>query len=378
MVEFGNNSNAELITGDIREFVIDKLYSKINVSKYRYNILYQKELNLLKNNKYHVTLNNFGLKYFVMFINYKNKKYCFYIDKRTLKYDRLSINIENVVIYSVKHCVSEDIYDFTLFDGDLLKNKYEHFIFIICDVYYLLNKNYIEVAIEKKLLLIEDKLYTSYKYNKQLEPCSFRVNKLYVYSDILKITKTTIPSLDYLSCGLVFYPIFSGLRIVYKFSKDEMPIHTIYNSNKKHISTNTTYNNTSHTNLDNTESTYSKSKIMKDHILNYNENNNKLLDNLRNIKTQSKTLNFVIKETEYPDVYNLYLKSSLTETKYTGIAYIPTISHSRYLASIFKNKSIDTTMVVKCKYAIDYKKWIPINNSNEYIVDNYSMINNYY
>ena len=114
MVEFGNNSNAELITGDIREFVIDKLYSKINVSKYRYNILYQKELNLLKNNKYHVTLNNFGLKYFVMFINYKNKKYCFYIDKRTLKYDRLSINIENVVIYSVKHCVSEDIYDFTL------------------------------------------------------------------------------------------------------------------------------------------------------------------------------------------------------------------------------------------------------------------------
>lgn len=378
MVEFGNNSNVELITGDIREFVIDTLYSKINVSKYRYNILYQKELNLLKNNKYHVTLNNFGLKYFVMFINYKNKKYCFYIDKRTLKYDRMSINIENVVIYSVKHCVSEDIYDFTLFDGDLLKNRYEHFIFIICDVYYLVNKNYIEVAIEKKLLLIEDKLYSSYKYNKQLESCSFRINKLHTYADILKITKTTIPSLDYLSCGLVFYPIFSGLRIVYKFSKDEMPVHTIYNSNKKHISTNTHQNNISHTNPENNNrSSYSKSKIVKEHILNYNENNNKLLDNLRNIKTQEHPLNFIIQETDYPDVYDLYLKSTLSENKYTGIAYIPTISHSRYLASIFKNKSIDTTIIVRCKYAIHYKKWIPINNSSEYVVDEYNMINNY-
>lgn len=376
MIEFGNNTNAIQVTGDLRDYVIDTLYSKINVSKYRYNILYQKELSLLKSNKYHVTLNNFGLKYFVMFTKYRNKKYCFYIDKRTLKYDRMSVNTENVVIYSVTHCVSEDLYDFTLFDGDLLKNKYDHHIFIICDVYYLLNKNYIEVAIEKKLLIIEEKLYSSYKYNKQLESCSFRVNKLYTYADILKITKTTIPSLDYLSCGIVFYPIFSGLRIVYKFSKDEMPVHTLFNSNKKHVSN----NNSNQLNSENTnsgKSNYQKTKHTKENILNYNDNCNKLLDNLRNIKTQDPPLNFIITETDYPDVYNLYLKSEQDENKYIGIAYIPTISHSRYLASIFKNKQIDKTIIVKCKYASHYKKWIPINNSSDYCVDNYKLIENY-
>ena len=155
-----------------------------------------------------------------------------------------------------------------------------------------------------------------------------------------------------------------------------MPVHTLFNSNKKHILN----NNSNQNNLENSSSgkvNNKKTKHTKENILNYNENSNKLLDNLRNIKTQDPPLNFIITETDYPDVYNLYLKSEQDDNKYTGIAYIPTISHSRYLASIFKNKPVDKTIIVKCKYASHYKKWIPINNSPDYCVDNYNMIENY-
>ena len=370
MIVFGNNYCNE-VNNDLKEVIIDKLYTTINVSKYRYNILYQKELDFLKQNKHHITLNNFGLKYFVMFMTYKNKKYCFYIDKRTLKYDKALININNVSIYSVKHCVSENFYNYTLFDGDMLKNMYDHYIFIICDVYYLYNKSYIEIPIEKKLHLIEEELNNKYKFNNHIEPCSFRVNKLYTYSDIQRLIKTTIPSLDYLACGLVFYPLFSGLRVIYKFNRDEMPNHIIYNSNKKNKNIDNRENV-----VDNSNKSHSTKKN-NDNIMKYNENNTRTLDNLKNIKTDSKTLNFIIEDTEFPDVYNLYLKNDKNENKYSGIAYIPTISHSRFVLSLFKNNINNNTIIVKCKYAIDYKKWIPVNCVTNFNVDNYNVLENF-
>lgn len=371
MNEFGNTFCIE-INSELKTTVIDTLYSKINVSKYRYNILYQKELDFLKKNKHHITLNNFGSKFFVMFITIRNKKYCFYIDKRTLKYDRNAININNVNMYSVKHCVSDNFYDFTLFDGDMLKNMYDHNIFIICDVYYISNKNYIEVPIKKKIEIIEEKIATEYRYNNQFDPCSFRVNKLYTYGDIPKLIKTTIPSLDYLACGIVFYPIFSGIRIIYKFQKDEMPTHIIYNSNKINYSNNKT-------NLENTDNNSSnKLKTKKyNNIMKYNDNTNRSLENLRNIKTDSKSLNFLIEQTEYPDVYNLYLKNDQQDNKEIGIAYIPTIGHSRYILSLFQNNVAKNDIIVKCKFAVDYKKWIPVNSIDNLQIDNYNSLDHY-
>ena len=217
MIEFGNKF-IEQIKDELRSVVIDTLYNKLILSKYKYNILDKDGLEKLRENIYHVTLNNFGNKYFVMFMTYRNTKYCFYIDKRPLKYSsKDAINLQELNIYSVKHCVPEHFYDFTLFDGDLIKNKYDHYIFIICDLYYLSNKTYIEVPIKTKLNQLSNIIITEYVPNLDIECCTFRVNKLYTYDDIQNILKTVISSIDYLCCGFVFYPLFSGIRYIKKF-----------------------------------------------------------------------------------------------------------------------------------------------------------------
>ena len=109
-------------------------------------------------------------------------------------------------------------------------------------------------------------------------------------------------------------------------------------------------------------------------MLNYKKNNNNLLSNLKNIKTYQKTMNFLIKKTDYPDVYNLYLKNKMeSEPRYISIAYIPTIKHSQYLLTLF-NEYSDSDIIVKCKYAIDYKKWIPIQHLQSQLMDDYELL----
>lgn len=387
---FGNKTITNNISRELKEYVINELYKRLTLSNYKYRKCETFEhLNILKHDRYHVCLNNFGMKYFVMFTKYRNKKYCFYIDTKTLKYNIFDTHIDNVNIYSVKHFIPDEFYKFTLFIGDLLTTMNNNYILLIWDLYYLNGIDYIEKAVEKKLDILEDILETSYKINNVIECCTFRVNKLYNYCDITKIIKIIIPSLDYLCSGLVFYPIFSGDRFIYKFKKDEMPPHLVYNSNKlnnkehhlknKNISSCNSVNKSElNENNDIIINDNINSNSNTNNIYNYNNNYSKQLQNLRNIKTHPNTLNFIISKTDTPDVYQLYLYSSETNSnKFIGIANIPTISHSQYILSLFENLLDSDIIKVTCKYAIQFKKWIPIYSDKNIIVNDYLDLNNF-
>ena len=388
MIEFGHKLIEPINDDELRQVVIDNLYDKIILAKYKFDIVDKDGLEKLRENIYHVTLNNFGNKYFVMFMTYRTTKYCFYIDKRALKYSsKDAINLNEINIYSVKHCVNEQFYEFTLFDGDLIKNKYDHYVFIICDIYYLYNKNYLEVPIKTKLNQLSNIIISDYVPNNDIECCTFRVNKLYTYDDIQHILKTIISSIDYLCCGFVFYPLFSGKRYIKKFQKDEMPTHLIYNSRKNKKSKNIVRESIIKTSQqinkqsnevdssNNNNDQYSNQVNQINDMLKYKKNNNNQLCNLKNIKTYQKTVNFLIKKTDYPDVYNLYLHNKLDDIEqYISIAYIPTIKHSQFLFTLFHDYS-ETNLIVKCKYATDYKKWIPVQHETSSTMDDSEILN---
>ena len=91
-----NEEKAILITDEsLKKFIINKLYSKLNLFKYKYQIISNYNENIINNikkNIFHIILNNFGHKYFAMFLTYQNIKYCFYIEKKKLKYNEYDLN----------------------------------------------------------------------------------------------------------------------------------------------------------------------------------------------------------------------------------------------------------------------------------------------
>ena len=81
----------------------------------------------------------------------------------------------------------------------------------------------------------------------------------------------------------------------------------------------------------------------------------------------------MVKKTDFPDVYKLFLVNENENDKYTyiNIAYVPTILHSMNLVNLFKNNE-ENTLILKSLYAIEFKKWIPIEKSDN--VDTYNKI----
>lgn len=369
-----NEEKAILITDEsLKKFIINKLYSKLNLFKYKYQIISNYNENIINNikkNIFHIILNNFGHKYFAMFLTYQNIKYCFYIEKKKLKYNEFDLNnnYSNILIYSVKHCVLPTYYKFSLFDGSIIINKNNKKIFIVNDFYYLGDKSYIQMPIKKKLEFLKLDLLTNYKYNSDFECCSIRVTDIYNKSDLKKLISTTIPSCDYLCNGINYIPNISGLRYIYIFEKSEMPVHILYNISKfKRISKEVTKKNKYKNNVS-CDSVEDNNKTNDTFMNTYNKNT---LYNIKNIKTHKDTVNFMVEKTDYPDVYKLFLLNNNDTYEYINIAYVPTILHSMNLVNIFKNNE-EKTIILKSLYATEFKKWIPIEKSAT--IDSYNKI----
>ena len=114
---------------------------------------------------------------------------------------------------------------------------------------------------------------------------------------------------------------------------------------------------------------------MDNNIFHFNESNS--LQKIKNIKTSNNYLILKIEKTTYIEVYKLYINNELHGDKYVCNAYVPTIAHSRFLTELFDNNMIDTKLLVKCVYAIDYNKWIPFDIAINESISNNTELSNY-
>ena len=79
-------------------------------------------------------------------------------------------------------------------------------------------------------------------------------------------------------------------------------------------------------------------------------------------KVKKYTLNFMIQKTLKSDVYELYLQGPNNIVKH-GIACVPNLKCSLMLRDIFSDDS--ETVCVECKYNEKFKKWEPLQKTNE-------------
>ena len=64
MTVFCNRSLNSIVSNEQKQFIINELYSKLTLSNYKYKKCeYSDQLNILIHNRYHLALNNFGIKF---------------------------------------------------------------------------------------------------------------------------------------------------------------------------------------------------------------------------------------------------------------------------------------------------------------------------
>ncbi len=333
MVKFGNSDAFIINDLDLKTKIIDYIFSIIELSKYRYNMLENiQQLNYLKINEHYVSPNFKGFNYFLLFYKFKdniqkNKEssYCIAIDKKNLSYHKKTIDIKKVFMFRIKFFASSSIFMGSLFDTKLIKD-----IMLIKDCYYLMGNNICDMEMNEKLIYL-DSIIANQFHKDYCPNFKLKINKLYKYNMLEEIVKKIIPSCDLEITGLIFYPFKSGVSYIFteKAIGDKNPI----NQNNTKIVSNDSYN---------------MIHQIKDFLLNrsYSYENNGI----------KKTL--IIEPTSIPDVYNLYENNDNNKDK-LGIAHIPNYKVSTYCRENIKDK-----VKCLCIFYKQFNKWIPLNIIN--------------
>jgi hypothetical protein len=321
------NSEGILVDYDTKQKVIDWLYLKLDLSKYRYIIMNNvSKLKFLQDNEHYVSPNFKGYNYLLIMVKINNKNLCLAIDRKKLSYHKNQIDMKTLQIIQINIKTNDIMFDGSIYDGKIIKsnNKY---VYLIQDCYYSMGNRMIDTEMNDKMNKLDEIIKNNFKKDSQIYCDNFelKLNKLYVYKELEEL----INNLDKLSVetnGLLFYPKKSGVNILYLDKKtDKVDIET-----------------------KNCEIIEQKSY---DIIHNF-------VDLLKSRKysyeSNGKNKIYWLSRTSIPDVYDL---SEIENSDKIGIALIPNLKISQMCDDIINDKPIK----FNCIFSPKFKKWIPLD-----------------
>jgi len=335
-IRFGNGDAIIINDLSLKNKIIDFIFNSVELSNYRYNILNNlQRLKFLKENEHYVTPNFMGVNYFVVFVTIEKVKYCVAIDKRRMSYHKNQTNLKKIIMYQVMINASNSIFRGTIFDCKLINTqrmvnnrKVYNYNMLIKDCYFLMGNKIVDIEMGAKIKHIDNVIKTQFGKIDRHSNFSFKINKFCDYKDLKNLVNNVIPKCSIKCQGLVFYPKYSGINIIYLDKKQE----------KIEI-----------TSTNNSEGTIISKEF--DMITNLTEY---LKCREYSYEKEGKVKKLWLKNTEITDVYNLY--ESLENDK-IGIAHVPNLKISQMCNNIVKDEPVKFV----CRYDKNYKKWIPVN-----------------
>lgn len=325
-IQFGS-SDAFVTDNDTKTKVIDYLYSKLDLSKHRYNILNNiQKLKFLQESPHYVSPNYKGYNYLLIMMTINNKQVCAAIDRKKLSYHKSQLDLKTIQVIQINMLLSNDsIFRGSIFDGKLIQNN-NTYIFLLQDCFSLMGSKLLDMEMNDKMKHLDNILKTHFMKDKtQCSNFEFKLNKLYCYDELEKLI-SDMPKLPISTNGIIFYPKQSGITVLHiekKLEKIEI------NSNNNEVIEQKSYN------------------IIKDFV-------NFLKSRTYSYEANSKMKHLWLNRTIIPDVYDISEKENGDKM---GIALVPNLKTSHMCDDIIKENPVK----FNCVYSNKFKKWIPLN-----------------
>jgi hypothetical protein len=397
---FCNKKSLQIVSSNIRNDILSLIHKigSFNLTSKYYTFLNKKNVNNLKENKFLVTLSTFGKKFILFITKYNTKKYCIFINKKN----------DSMIVTQLKFI--DDIFLGTLFDGELVKNENDKWIFLINDIAYCKGVNIITKSFDERQSIIENILKNEYEFKEDNQSLFISKKTYFRYENIKDLIENYMNILNY-KCSGLYFKNFNNFSDNYLFIFPECR-----SDNKILNNTAEELNKNSIANFENDNGIIYSKKSCRDsiepsHSLIVNipifekdisgsielisgqlfqessEDDNILFGNIsiinditdintNKIILEKETCKFIINTTPMPDIYELYCKNTNNNIEKHSYAGVPDMDVSNFLKKLFKdnynisNDNINTLLLnnqviyVECKYHKSFKKWIPFSITN--------------
>ena len=360
-ISLGNSVVDHLEDDDAKDQILRQLYNdyQIYVTDKNYIVF---KANLLRSlqSPHVLTVKTAGNPYWLYITKFGANPVIYLIDKKIktgYRYPRILL---------VRYRFSSEISE-TLLDGELLKTFNNEWVFVLNDIHCWKGKLVTRTChIIKRYHIIHQLLRDHYQPDLALEPCPLQVKTLFQVQQFDDVVNNFVPMLPYPSQGVLFHPLQPKRpSILYPFT----PFY------KQQIW------NTTNKSLQILPDPKAKSAVVDlDPSSRAGESGQidiiQELYRMENNLTQKRSqvyVDFQIKSTPQPDIYELYLldcegdpKDSDSQIKY-GIAHIPTLKCSKWVKQYFQENADEQgpeDKFVSCSYCSSFKKWEPMERSD--------------
>jgi hypothetical protein len=342
---FCNKKALQIVSTNIRKDIQKQIndIGLFNLTSKYYTFLNKKNVNNLKESNFLVTLSTFGKKFILFMTVYNNKKYCIFINKKN----------DSMVVTQLKF--ADDIFLGTLFDGELVKNSNEKWIYLINDIAYYKGNNIITKTFDERQNIINNIIMNEHQNGDNDSETLFITKKIYFENKNIKdLVDNYINHLNYKCSGLYF-------KNTNNFSDNYLFIFPECRSDSKILGGTNFEIETN--NLENKPESKQESKQE-------NKQEHKPENKPKNLKLEKTTCRFLLNNTPMPDIYELYCINSNNSIEKHSYASVPDLHTSDFLKKLTENnmdimEDIKTRLennkviFVECNYHKGFKKWIP-------------------
>jgi len=327
-VKFGNKKALQINNQVTKQDIFNRIENKwqIDIDYKRYHFLDGNRAKELKQKEHSFVLNTYGAKYLIYLTKQSGKDYLLFICRKTKN------------IYMVKSRFSDELFNETLLEGELLKID-NYWYFYLSDALVYKNNKVINESFQNRYETLQKLVTNEYKADKYLDCFSLLLKDRFSYNELKSCKEKYIQTLPFKVNGMLFKShALSTYDILFIFPECR---------NKK-LSSNNDNNST-----DDEKNKYqpdgNKNKVIEKELSPKNPPQNPV-ENSDNI--------YVIQKTDFPDVYEIY--DSVDEAKRIKIGYasVPNLGVSDIIRNWFADDEIKK---VKAKCEKDPKncKWIP-------------------
>ena len=285
----------------MKKYILDNLDIKTGIKfSYRYAKIYNEQYKKNLNNPHLICLKSSGTPYLLFCTQVNDINYCFLIDKK------IKDGYEYPKIFIVHYRFSPELFQGTLFETELIRDKNQEWSLLLGDIYNHSGSSLKNVQIHDRMNQCIDIMENKYITDSFCDICPISIKKYFDLNQIRSIFAEFIPQLPYRIRGFYFVPLKTSYsKILYIFKDDDYK--KVNTSNKKYVS-------------------------------------------------------FRIIQTVKPDVYELYLfneqKTNIMKHSY---ASIPDTQTSKWVKELCEKKD---ECIVECKFNTLFQKWVPIKEGS--------------
>ena len=346
-INFCDNRGYNLVDETLKQQVLDSLKDNyyITISDRNFYILNPKNVRNIESKPFILSVKSLGSLYYLYLTKIEGKNYCIYINRRLKEGHKFPLMV------SVLYRFDDSLFSNTLFDGELLRDNDNNWLFIINNLVLHQGKIMKNKNIMIRLNKVYEILTNHYTKDNHIEICPLYVKRLFAYHEYDYIVNQYIPSLSYKTRGIYLEGIRDLKNYLYLFPR-----------NQKFV----LHSNTSQTSF--------VPDIQQEITLDFKEKR-KRQPKKELVVTNRSFMVFMARKTDQSDIYNLYCIKDSEISKY-GIAEIDSLKTSKKMRKYFKGSdgTIRDNINVSCSYDSTKEKWIPIEMTPAPI-DNYVSIN---